>query len=145
MGRRPKKSKTNELTELERRVMKVFWDRDDASAADVIDVLEDEDGLAPTTVHTVIARLRERNMLKQIPTVERAARYKAAVKPQQAVRRPLHSLISQFFGDSPQRLMAHLIKNEMVDAEELAELQKLLDDASQKKARNSKPKKRGNA
>jgi hypothetical protein len=46
--------------------------------------------------------------------------------------RRLKDLLSEFFGGSPQRLMAHLIKEGKVDEVELAEIREMLRSAERK-------------
>ncbi len=114
------------LSPLELTVMQVIWEHGDATAAEVRQALAKDRPLADTTIHTVLAKLREKGYLAPIPTIERSLRFAPTVAREQVARRSLRQLLGDFFGGSPQRLMAHLIKEENVDDAELAEVKKLL-------------------
>jgi len=113
------------LTPLELTVMQVVWERGNATAAEVGHALHKTRPLADTTIHTVLAKLREKGYIEPIPTVERSFRFAPCVPREHVARRSLRQLLNEFFGGSPQRLMAHLIQEEKVDEMELAEIQKL--------------------
>jgi predicted transcriptional regulator len=114
-----------QLTPLELTVMQVVWERGNATAAEVGRALHKARPLADTTIHTVLAKLREKGYIEPIPTVERAFRFAPCIRRDQVARRSLRQLLDEFFGGSPQRLMAHLVQKEKVDETEMAEIQKL--------------------
>jgi predicted transcriptional regulator len=120
------------LGPLELTLMQVIWERGSATAAEVGKALRKERPLADTTIHTVLANLREKGYLEPIPTVERALRFAPRVPREQVARRSLRQLLDEFFGGSPRRLMAHLIQQERVDETELAEIRKLFRSAGKK-------------
>jgi predicted transcriptional regulator len=120
------------LTPLELTLMQAVWERGSATAAEVTQTLRKERPLADTTIHTVLAKLREKGYLELIPTVERSLRFGPRVPREQVARRSLRQLLDEFFGGSPRRLMAHLIQHEKVDETELAEIRKLFRAAEKK-------------
>ena len=115
-----------EPTPLELELMQIIWERGNATAAEVGEALGPRRPLAGTTIHTVLANLRKKGYLEPIPTVERALRFAPSVRREAVASRSLRRLIGNFFGGSPQRLMAHLIRGEAVDERELNEIRKLL-------------------
>jgi predicted transcriptional regulator len=121
-----------ELTPLETDLMQILWERGDANAAEVGEALKGKRPLAPTTVHTVLSNLKKKGYLRLVPTVERSLRYAPAVPREQVGARRLKDLLGEFFGGSPQRLMAHLIKEGNVDEVELAEIRAMLESAERK-------------
>ncbi len=134
MARKPKHPTggSPELTPLELTIMQIVWEQGNATAAEVGQALQEKRPLADTTIHTVLANLRKKRYLEPIPTVERALRFAPSVRREQVAGRWLKGLMRDFFGGSPRRLMAHLIKEEKVDAAELAEIRKLLQSGSTK-------------
>jgi len=134
MGRRPRKisGQTPELTPLERAFMHVIWERGDATAAEIRQALQKKHPLADTTVHTVLAKMREKGFVEPIPTVERALRFAPSVARDQVARRSLRELLDEFFEGSPRRLMVHLVQDEAVDEKEMAEIRELLKHATRK-------------
>ncbi len=131
MGFKKKKNadSASELTGLELELMKIIWERGSATAAEVSEALGSERPLAATTIHTVLANMRKKGFIEPIPTIERALRFAPRVRQEAVANRSLHQVISDFFGGSTQRLMAHLLSNEKVDECELAELRKLLNSS----------------
>jgi predicted transcriptional regulator len=113
------------LTPLELALVQVIWERGNATAAEVGQAIQKERPLADTTIHTVLAKLREKGYLQLIPTVERALRFAPCVPREQVARRSLRQVLNEFFEGSPHRLMAHLIQEEKVDESEMAEIQKM--------------------
>ena len=115
-----------ELTGLELELMQVVWERGNATAAEIGEALAARRPLAGTTIHTVLANLRRKGVIEPIPTIERALRFAPRVPRDQIATRTLRQLMRTFFGNSPQRLMAHLLQDEAVGEAELVELKKLL-------------------
>ncbi len=134
MARKPKHPTADspELTPLELTIMQILWERGNATAAEVGQALQEKRPLANTTIHTVLANLRKKGYVEPIPTVERALRFAPSVRREQVAGRWLTGLMSDFFGGSARRLMAHLIEEEKVDEAELAEIRRLLQSSSTK-------------
>jgi BlaI family penicillinase repressor len=132
MGRKPRQKTPGQpdLTGLELEVMQVVWERGKANAAEVGKAFLGRRELAPTTIHTVLANLRKKGYLDLVPTTERALRYAPRVAREQVGGRRLRSLLHEFFGNSPRRLMAHLMQEGSFDEAELEEIRKLIQSMS---------------
>ena len=127
ISRKKQSAKGNpELTPLELEIMQIIWGRGNATAAEVGEALGPARPLAGTTIHTVLANLRKKGYLEPIPTVERVLRFAPCVPREQVATRSLRQVMRNFFGNSPQRLLAHLMREEAVSQTELAELQAML-------------------
>ena len=124
--KRPPQKGRPDLTPLELRIMQIVWDRGNATAQEVRDALRDERPLADTTIHTVLANLRQKGYVEPVPTVERAFRFAPCVPRDEVAGRSVRQLLRDFFQGSPKRLLAHLIAEETVDEAELEEIQRLL-------------------
>ena len=61
------------------------------------------------------------------PPRSASMRLRPKVARERVAGRPLRELLRDYFGGSASRLMAHLIRERSVDAEELAEIRRLLD------------------
>ncbi len=116
------------LTELELEIMQVIWSKGDATAAEVTEHLRGSRSLAETTVHTVLASLRKKGVIEPIPTIERAARYRATIEKRQVADRRLKGVLADFFGGSPQRMVLHLLKEKSLDEKELQEIRQLFEE-----------------
>lgn len=131
-GRKKKKSAKGELTPLETMFMKVIWKKGSVTAAEMKEELEKKRPLADTTVHTVLANMRKKGFIEPVPTVERALRFGPKVSRDNVAGRSLKKVLKDFFDGSPRRLMAHMIRNEDVDAGELEEIRKMLEESENK-------------
>jgi predicted transcriptional regulator len=132
--KRPKTVEKGDLTALELEVMQTIWDRGTATAAEVGEALERD--LAPTTIHTVLAHLREKGAIEPIPTIERALRFAPILQREEIGNSRLKRLLKEFFGGSPKRLMAHLLSEDGVDEKELEEIRALLEDSEGKEGKS---------
>jgi predicted transcriptional regulator len=74
----------------------------------------------------VLANLRKKGYLEPIPTVERVLRFAPCIPREQIATRSLRQIMRDFFGNSPSRLMAHLMNEEKVDEAELKEIRSML-------------------
>jgi len=113
------------LSELQLDVMRVLWARGEASVADVAAALAARRDLAHTTVATVLSRLAKRGAV----AARREGRqllYQATVSESGVRRSMVAGLIHSLFGGDPRALMAHLVQQREVGADDLAEIKALL-------------------
>ena len=107
-------------------VMKVLWEQEDRSAAEVIAALEPESDWHPKTVRTLLDRLAAKGAVAR---VKRAGcyRYSPCVREADCVREEGRSFLKRFFGGGLHPMLAHFLDESEVSEEELAELRKLLE------------------
>lgn len=119
--------KSEILTDAEQRIMRVLWDRKEASVRDVTEALQDTYPVAYNTVLTLLRILTEKKYVKP-RQVGRAFVYRTLVSRHDARTQAMTKLVSQFFEGSPTELAQHLIKTKTLDLDELqairAELEK---------------------
>jgi len=116
------------LTDSERRILEVLWKKKEASVREVADELSRSKPVAYTTVLTMFKVLDKKGLVHH-RTEGRAFIYSAAISRGEARRQALENLLRSFFNDSPSVLAQHLIEEHDMDADELAALQKRVDDA----------------
>ncbi|MCS4229681.1 putative transcriptional regulator [Stenotrophomonas maltophilia] len=116
------------LTDSERRILEVLWKKKEASVREVADELSRSKPVAYTTVLTMFKVLDKKGLVHH-RTEGRAFIYSAAISRGEARRQALENLLRSFFNDSPTVLAQHLIEEHDMDADELAALQKRVDDA----------------
>ena len=120
------KPRSDVLTEAEQRIMRVLWDKGEASVRDVTDALEDSYPVAYNTVLTLLRILTDKEYVK--PRQDgRAFIYKPVVSRADARTRALRKVVSTFFEGSPTELAQHLIRNESLSTDELQALKNELD------------------
>jgi len=122
---KPAESGDLALSDLQLRLMRVFWSRHSASAADVVAALRATRPLAHTTVATLLSRLEKRGLL--LATREgRQVTYRAAVSQQDVRRSMVSALVSGLFDGEAHSLVSHLVDQRHIGADELAEIRAAL-------------------
>ena len=116
---------THELTDLQIDVLRVLWERGEASAGEVTDALRGRRDLAATTVATLLTRLEKRGVVTH--RVEgRSYIYRAEVG-EGDVRRTLLTRVKGAFAGDVSALLAQLISDEQLDANDLARARELIE------------------
>jgi predicted transcriptional regulator len=123
------KPKSDVLTEAEQRVMRVLWEKGEASVREVTEALEASYPVAYNTVLTILRILTDKDYV--VPRQDgRAFIYTPSVSKADARSRALRKMMSTFFEGSPTELAQHLIRNETLNAKELQALKDELDTMS---------------
>lgn len=104
-------------------IMAVLWEHGSGTAAEVRDYLGAP--LAYTTVLTILRNLEAKRFVRRAAE-GRAHRYFPRVAQQTARRNALARLVEQLFGGSPEALIAHLVDQKAVTAEQLQQLARSL-------------------
>lgn len=111
------------LSALEQQVMALVWKRGEVKAEDVLAGLKRP--LANATVRTLLRRLEAKGYVRH--EVEgRAFVYRPAVAETQAAARALRAVARSFFGGSASSLMAGMVEEGLVSADEVRELSRRL-------------------
>ncbi len=93
---------------LEMEVMKALWRLGDGTVGQVQEQMQDRKPLAYTTVMTMLDRLTRKGIVKRAKQ-GRSYRYAPVMHEDDALQLALDRLVHDFFGDSSQRLLEHLI------------------------------------
>jgi predicted transcriptional regulator len=129
--------KSDVLTEAEQRIMRVLWQKGEASVREVTDALEPTYPVAYNTVLTLLRILTDKDYVK--PRQDgRAFIYSPTVSRAEARTRALRKLASTFFEGSPTALAQHLLRTEKLSAKELKSLKEELDGLDSKPAKGGK-------
>ena len=119
------KKRVQELTDLQHDVMRALWARGEASAAEVTDALRPRRKLATTTVATMLTRLEKKGVVAH-RVDGRVFIYRAKVA-EGDVRRTLLTRLKQAFEGDVTALLAQLIRDEELGAEDLARARELIE------------------
>jgi BlaI family transcriptional regulator, penicillinase repressor len=117
------------LTDAEHRIMNVLWDRSEATVGDVVEHIEGSSRPAYNTVLTLL-RILERKGYVRHEKQGRAFTYAPIVNRVEARRGALTHLLSRFFNGSREQLVMDLLGHDNVDADQLAQVKTLLNDAA---------------
>jgi predicted transcriptional regulator len=116
-----------ELGEAELQVLRALWDGGPATVREVLNHLHQRGRkVAYTTVLTFLTRLEQKGFVKSDKS-GLAYVYRAAVTRNQVTRSRLKTMLDELFDGEAAPLVLQLMKTEKFSAEEIAELQKLID------------------
>jgi predicted transcriptional regulator len=113
------------LSDLQIAVMRVLWQRGEASTADVAAALADERGLAHTTVATLLSRLEKRRLVGSRRDGRQLV-YRARISETQVRRSMVSGLLASLFGGDARALVSHLVDADQIEPAQLDELRRLL-------------------
>lgn len=109
--------------------MNVLWDRSEATVGDVVQRIEGPSRPAYNTVLTLL-RILERKGYVRHQKQGRAFTYAPIVNRIEARRGAVTHLLSRFFNGSREQLLMDLLGHDDVDADQLAQVKTLLNDAA---------------
>lgn len=128
-----------ELGEAELQVLRALWDHGPATVREVLEHLHAQGRkVAYTTVLTFLTRLEQKGFVKSDKS-DVAYVYRAAVSRHQVTRSRLKAVLDELFDGEAAPLVLQLMKTEKFSPEEIAELQKFIDQLD---VRHSTPEKR---
>ena len=116
-----------DLSDLERDVMMVLWSKNLATSRQIKEELDASRPLALTTILTILARLKKKNYIEEIPSTGRAMVFRPLVPREPILRKNIRGILAKFFSGSPSSLVSHLLHDELVSREELIEIKKLIE------------------
>lgn len=121
--------KTPNLTEAELRIMKVIWQKEKVTVAEVVTSLPADLNLAYNTVLTMMRILETKGFVRHSKARDaRAFVYRPIVKQTDATRHAVRHLLKRFFGDSAEALVMNLLNDDVLDQAELKKIRKLLQE-----------------
>ncbi len=114
-----------QLTEAELRLMDVLWRKGTGTVGEIADSVAADPPLAYTTVLTTLRILEKKGFVKHTKQ-SRAFVYEPAIDRDQASSGAVRHLLRRFFDDSPELLVANLLKDEKLGRKDLERLRKLI-------------------
>lgn len=114
-------------TELE--VLKVVWDRSEATVREIMEALAPQKGWAYTTVQTLLTRLEAKGYVKSLRGGS-AHIYRAVVSREQLLQQGLNDLSRRLCEGSASPLVMALVEGVRLTPQEIDELRRWLDEQS---------------
>jgi predicted transcriptional regulator len=109
------------LSNLEQLVMDVIWDRGEATAEEVRQVLADRHFMKESTSRTILRRLEEKGYVKH--RVEgRTNVYVGREAPARVAAKAVRQIIDRLCGGSVEQLLVGMVDHEVIEHQELANL-----------------------
>lgn len=119
-------SRNSQLASLQLAIMRVLWERGEASVADVRETLEAEGReLAYTTVATMLAKMEKKGQVAH-RAEGKAFIYRPALGQDQVSRSMVNDLAERLFGGDVTAMVSHLLDGCELSREELTRLKDLI-------------------
>jgi len=115
----------HQLTELQLAILRVIWDRGEATVQDIWEALHAERGLAQTTVATMLSRLERRGVVTR-RAQSRQYHYRAAVTEHDVQHSMVGELTERLFDGDVTALVQHLLSGADVSPGDLAKIRDMI-------------------
>ena len=115
----------HQLTELQLAILRVIWDKGEATVQDIWEALHAERGLAQTTVATMLSRLERRGVVTR-RAESRPYPYRAAVTQEDVQHSMVGELTERLFDGDVTQLVQHLLNGADVRPGDLAKIRKMI-------------------
>jgi len=116
----------HQLTELQLAILRVIWDRSEATVQDVWEALHAERGLAQTTVATMLSRLERRGVVTR-RAQSRQYHYRAAVTEREVQHSMVGELTERLFDGDVTALVQHLLTGKDVSPGDIAKIRDMIE------------------
>ena len=120
-----KRQKTHRLGDLQLKILKVLWDKHEATVATVLENLEGASNLAYTTVATMLRKMENRGLVNH-RNEGRSYIYSARVASKDVSRSMTDHLLDRLFEGSLVDAVNHLLTAREVSSGELDALERLI-------------------
>lgn len=122
-------SEQHHLTAPQLSILRVLWERGEATVAEIWDSLHAERGLAQTTLATMLTRLERRGVVEH-RTQLRQFVYRALVTEEQVQHSMVSELTSRLFEGDVSALVSHLLTAQDVSPGDRARIREMLNQAT---------------
>jgi predicted transcriptional regulator len=120
-------TKTKKPTESELEILQILWKKVNASVREVHEELLQTKEAGYTTTLKLMQIMHEKGLVKRDDSIKTHI-YQAAVSKEKTQKHLLNKMIDSLFGGSSGELVMQALGNHKASAEELEEIQKILDN-----------------
>src|SRR5438094_9042708 len=116
----------HQLTDLQVAIMRVLWDRSEATVQEIWEAVHAERGLAQTTVATMLSRLERRGVVTR-RAQSRQYHYRAAVTEREVQHSMVGELTERLFDGDVTALVQHLLTGKDVSPGDIAKIRDMIE------------------
>lgn len=117
--------RSHQLGGLQHAIMRVLWDRGEASVAEVHKTLQGERDRALTTIATMLSKMERKGVVRH-RVDGRQYVYRAAVSEEEVRRTMVGDLLDMLFAGNASALVGHLLQEGEIERDELERLRELV-------------------
>ncbi|MEM9645036.1 MAG: BlaI/MecI/CopY family transcriptional regulator [Planctomycetota bacterium] len=123
---------SNQLGRVQLLIMQVLWNQERATAREITDEINRSEPIAHSTVQTLLRGLEDKGAAGH-DVDGRTFTFFPLVAEQDFKQSATRDLLHRVFGGSVESLVSHLLTNETIPDDELAEIRKLIRRRSNKR------------
>lgn len=116
------------ISESELEVMKVLWEIEEGSSAQIIEQLKDKSDWKPKTIQTLITRLVSKGFIDVDKTNRKLFIYKPAISEREYKDSASKSFLEKLYNGSINKMVLSFVKENKLSKEEIDELRDILKD-----------------
>lgn len=117
------------LTSLQLALLRILWERGEATVTEMWEALHDERGLAQTTLATMLSRLEKRGVVTHRSQARQFV-YRPLVTEQQVKHSMVSELTSRVFDGDVAAMVSHLLTAQDVSPGDRERIRAMLNDAT---------------
>ena len=117
--------KSATLTDQELEIMKIVWDRNEATVRDVYEALLQKRKVAYTTVMTMMNILEQKGHLRKTQE-DRAYVYRSTKPRNQVLRGMVREFVNRVFNGSAEPLLLHLVEDKKLSEKDIEEIRAMI-------------------
>ena len=121
----------NKLTEAEKELMEILWDKEKAFMKDIIEAFP-EPKPATTTIATLLKRMQNKNLI-DYKTFGNSREYFHKKEKGNYFAKEMQGMIGKFFNNSVTQFASFFTANSKLSEKELIEIKKIIEAEIQKK------------
>jgi BlaI family penicillinase repressor len=114
------------LTEPQLEILRVLWQRSEATVVEIHQALQAERPLAPTTIATLLSRLEKRGLVTY-RTEGRQYVYRALLKEEEAQQHALVAVTQGLFAGDVPSMVSQLLSSHEIRPGDLSRVRELID------------------
>lgn len=136
MARKNAKSDSSKPTDGELDILQVLWDRGPSTVREIHETLTEDKGTGYTTTLKLLQLMVEKDLVTRDES-QRSHIYQA-VEQETTQRQLVRDLLKRAFGGSPTALVVQALSETRASAEDLEEIQSVLDELTRKQKKPTK-------
>lgn len=117
-----------QISEAEIEVMKVLWEKGEATAKEIVNEIEKTNEWKPKTIQTLITRLVGKGAIKTDKINAKSYIYFANITKEEYQSYANKSFMKKLYNGSLNLMLSSFIKNERLSESDIQELRKILEE-----------------
>lgn len=124
----------NKPTAAELEILAILWERESATVREIYEIINARKPTVYTTVLKLMQIMLEKGLVER-DSSEKAHVYRAKQSQKETQKNLVSDLLEKAFRGSALRLVQHVLETKPANAEELAEIRRMINEAEEKGAK----------